>query len=103
MINIREHWKGCLWQGRFSSYPMDESGLLRAAAYVELNPVKAGMVKNARDYRWSSVHAHLAGKDTKAIVQAEKLLALAGDWKAYLKSASVIRDRNLISMNAQVG
>ena len=37
--------KGYLWQGRFSSYPMDKHWLLKAAAYVELNPVKAGMVK----------------------------------------------------------
>ena len=41
IINFREHWKGYLWQGRFASYPMDENWLLRAAAYVELNPVKA--------------------------------------------------------------
>ena len=49
MINFREHWKGCLWQGRFSSYPMDKNWLFKAAAYVELNPVKAGMVKKSGD------------------------------------------------------
>ncbi|GMQ92178.1 MAG: transposase [Gammaproteobacteria bacterium] len=87
MINFREHWKGYLWQGRFASYPMEESWLLKAVAYVELNPAKAGMVKNAWDYRWSSVHAHLAGKDTQGIIQTEKLLSLAGDWKTYLKEA----------------
>jgi len=47
MINLRENWKGHLWQGRFASYPMDKGWLLKAAAYVELNPVKAGMVKKA--------------------------------------------------------
>ncbi len=87
MINFREHWKGYLWQGRFASYPMNESWLLKAAAYVELNPVKAGMVKNAWDYRWSSVHAHLAGNDDNGMIQTAKLLSLAGDWKAYLKDA----------------
>ncbi len=61
-INLRENWKGYLWQGRFSSYPMDKPWLLKAAAYVELNPVKAGMVKKAWDYRWSSVHAHYGWK-----------------------------------------
>ena len=86
-INLRKHWSGYLWQGRFASYPMDKRWLLRAAAYVELNPVKAGMVKNAWDYRWSSVHAHLAGKDDNGIVQTEKLLSLAGDWKVYLREA----------------
>ena len=79
MINFRENWKGYLWQGRFSSYPMDKSWLLRAVAYVELNHVKAGMVKNAWDYRWSSVHAHLSGVDPDGIIRPEKLLALTGD------------------------
>ncbi len=87
MINLRESWKGYLWQGRFASYPMDKDWLLKAAAYIELNPVKAGMVKKAWDYRWSSVHAHLAGKDSQGIVLPEKLLSLAGDWKTYLKEA----------------
>jgi putative transposase len=32
MINMRERWSGHLWQGRFASFPMDESYLLRAAA-----------------------------------------------------------------------
>ncbi len=87
MINLRENWKGYLWQGRFASYPMDRGWLLKAAAYVELNPVKAGLVKNAWDYRWSSVHAHLAGKDSQGIVLPEKLLSLADDWKTYLQEA----------------
>ncbi len=92
MVNFRENWKGYLWQGRFASYPMDKSWVLRAAAYVELNPVKAGMVKNAWDYRWSSVHAHLSGVDPDGIIRPEKLLSLTGDWKAYLKAAQANQD-----------
>lgn len=92
MINFRENWKGYLWQGRFASYPMEKGWLLRAAAYVELNPVKAGMVKHAWDYRWSSVHAHLSGIDPDGIVRPEKLLALTGNWKAYIKAAMVYQD-----------
>ena len=42
MINTRECWSGYLWQGRFASFPMDKSYLLRAVAYVELNPVSSG-------------------------------------------------------------
>ena len=87
MINVRENWKGYLWQGRFASYPMEKSWLLRAAAYVELNPVKAGIVKQAWKYRWSSVHAHLSGVDPDGIIRPEKLLSLTGDWKTYLRSA----------------
>lgn len=87
VINFREGWRGYLWQGRFASYPMDKNWLLKAAAYVELNPVKAGMTKKAWDYRWSSVHAHLSGIDKRGIIQPEKLLSLTGDWKDYLKQA----------------
>jgi len=87
MINFRENWRGYLWQGRFASFPMDESWLLKAAAYVELNPVKAGMVGRAWDYKWSSVHAHLAGKDAGSIIETGPLLDLAGDWRRYLQEA----------------
>ena len=66
---------------------MSESWLLRAAVCVELNSVKAELVKNAWDYRWSCVHAHLSGKDIQGIVQVEKLLSLTGDWKDYLLEA----------------
>lgn len=95
MINFRQNWKGYLWQGRFSSFPMDESWLLKAAAYVELNPVKAGMVKQAWDYRWSSVHAHLTGYDVDGLVKSEKLLSLTGDWKMYLNESQATTNDSL--------
>jgi putative transposase len=87
MINFREKWRGYLWQGRFASFPMDENWLLRAAAYVELNPVKAKMVEKPWDYKWSSVHAHLSGKDPLGLVDADKLLDFVGDWESYLLEA----------------
>ncbi len=95
MINFQEHWRGYLWQGQFSSFPMDESLLLQAAAYVELNPIKAGMVEAPWDYRWSSVHAHLSGKDKDGIVAAKRLLELVGDWKSYLTKAQGYRIEEL--------
>jgi putative transposase len=61
-INFREKWRGYLWQGLFGSFPLDEPCLLAAARYLEPNPVKAGMVRAAWDYAWSSVHAHLSGR-----------------------------------------
>ncbi len=44
-INFRKGWRGHLWQGRFASYPMDEVYLMVAARYIELNPVKARLVR----------------------------------------------------------
>lgn len=50
-INFREGWRGHLWQGRFGSFPMDEGYLLAAVRYVELNPVRARLVKEPLAYR----------------------------------------------------
>jgi putative transposase len=61
-VNFREGWRGHLFQARFASYPMDDAHLMAAVRYVELNPVAAGMVRRADDWRWSSARSHLAGK-----------------------------------------
>ena len=45
--NARQSSTGHVWQGRFYSCPLDESHLWRALRYVELNPVRAGMVAAA--------------------------------------------------------
>lgn len=59
-FNARHGRTGTLWQGRFKSSLVDSDGyLLTVLRYIELNPVRAGMVATAEDYRWSSVHTHL--------------------------------------------
>src|SRR4051794_17546370 len=58
-VNQREGWRGFLWQGRFASSPMDEAHLHACLRYVELNPVRAGLVERAEHWRWSSARAHL--------------------------------------------
>lgn len=59
MINARFRWSGHLWQGRFFSTALDDAHLWAAVRYVEGNPVRAGLVKKAEDYRWSSAASHL--------------------------------------------
>jgi putative transposase len=83
-INIAHGWTGYLWQGRFASYPMDDAHLLTAIRYVELNPVRAGLVKEAGDWPWSSARAHLTGRSDGLT----DLAALAGqyrNWRAMLR------------------
>jgi putative transposase len=38
-INFRQHWQRHLWQERFDSFSMDETHLLAASRYIEINPV----------------------------------------------------------------
>lgn len=56
--NRRHSRTGHLFQGRFKAIPVDgESYLLELARYVVLNPVRAGMVREAGDSAWSSYRA----------------------------------------------
>jgi hypothetical protein len=50
MKNVSDGVRGYLFHGRFGSCVLDERHLLAAARYVELNPINAGMVKEAMDY-----------------------------------------------------
>ncbi len=85
MINKREGWSGHLWQGRFSSYVMDESYALCAARYIELNPVVAGIVERAEDYEWSSAAAHIGLHTDMLLKKNHALRDLVSDWGAFLK------------------
>ena len=52
-FNIKHGFVGHLWQERPFSCVLDEDHFWNAIRYVEQNPVRAGMVRNAIDYRWS--------------------------------------------------
>ena len=82
-VNLRQDWRGCLWQGRFYSCPLDRPHLLAAARYIERNPVRAGMVEYAGDFFWSSAKAHIEGKPDELIAESP-LSAEVGDWAAFL-------------------
>ena len=85
LVNFREGWRGHLWQGRFASFVMDEPYLLAAARYIELNPIRAKLLRSAGAYRWSSASAHLMGKDDN-LVKVSPLLELMPDCDSFLKS-----------------
>jgi putative transposase len=85
-INLRERWSGHLWQDRFSSFVMDEPHALMAARYIENNPVEAGMVAQAEDYRWSSAAYHTGKISHDFLVMPEHPLRdLVRNWKDYLR------------------
>ena len=60
-FNDRHVRSGTLWEGRYRSTLIEaQRHLLACMAYIDLNPVRAGRVTQARDYTWSS-HGHYAG------------------------------------------
>ena len=66
---------------------MDERYALATARYIELNPVKVGMVRRAEEYPWSSAKAHLRGEDD-ILVKVNPLLDINRDWSELLLSQS---------------
>jgi len=82
-INTRMHVTGHLWQGRFGSVVMDEEHLAHAVRYVSLNPVRAGLVKRAQDWPWSSVACHLSGRDSN-LAKVAPVLGRYSDFATFL-------------------
>jgi len=61
-FNQRHGRSGTLWEGRYRSNLIEsERYLLACMVYIDLNPVRAGMVEQPQDYRWSS-HRHCIGQ-----------------------------------------
>jgi putative transposase len=77
-VNRRHGRNGTLWAGRFRSCLVDEDAyLLACQRYIELNPVRAGMVRHPRDYAWSSYRSNAEGKASALLIPHERYEALA--------------------------
>jgi putative transposase len=101
-VNFREDWRGHLWQERFASFPMDDAHLYMATRYVELNPVRAGLVRAPDAWRWSSARAHLAGRDD-GLVSVAPLLECFGDWTEFLAGGLSDNEAGLLRRHSRNG
>ena len=83
--NRRYRRSAHLWQNRFYSCPLGPSQLAAALSYLDLNPLRAGIVGDPAEYPWSSCRSHLAGRDD---------LGLLDDWRvpALFRSPGLSRD-----------
>src|SRR5262245_45999936 len=85
-FNRRHERVGHLFQGRFSGILVDRlAHQLELARYVVLNPVRAGMVGAAEDYRWSSLRATLGLSPLPSWLAAERLLESFSSPARYLE------------------
>ncbi len=70
---------GTLWEGRYKSTLIQtDRYLLACMAYIDLNPVRAGMVAQAADYPWSS-HGHYIGRGIDKLVTPHALTWTLGN------------------------
>jgi putative transposase len=69
-FNRKYERSGTLWQGRFKATVIDAANyLMTCSRYIELNPVRAGMVAHPADYQWSSYAHHIGVKPDSLITE----------------------------------
>ena len=102
MKNFAQGVRGYLFQGRFSSSVLDENHLLAAVRYVELNPTRAGMVKCAWEYPWSSAGFHTGTLEFDPLIKDRTLSGLITDWKDFL-TGEMTREFDQLRMATQTG
>ena len=72
---------GCVYQGRFRSFPVQpDHHFLTVCRYVERNPMRAGLVKRAEDWRWSSLSQRC--KNCQSIELTEWPVPAPPNWMA---------------------
>ena len=88
-FNLKNRACGHVWQARFYSCPLDDAHLWRAIAYVERNPVRAGLVSDAVQWHWSSAQAHCGGPDEWELTGSEMWSEVydAGRWLEVLRTS----------------
>ncbi len=71
LANKEDNCKGRFWEGRFKSQRLlDESAVLAAMVYVDLNPVRAGLSKDLRDLQYTSLKHRQLDPEVDALLSA---------------------------------
>jgi len=74
-VNRRHRRSGHLFQGRYKAFSVDKEGyLLELGRYIQLNPVRAGLVRRPEDYRWSSYREYMDGRRQGGLTDREDTL-----------------------------
>ena len=79
-INRAYRRSGTMWEGRFRSCLVDsEAYVLACYRYIELNPVRAGMVRDPQDFPWSSHRSNVSALPSTLVTPHETFRSLAPD------------------------
>lgn len=114
-INHTYGTSGSIWEGRFkASLIHDEQYLLTCMRYIELNPVRAAMVKSIGQYRWSSYRSNAQDKEDDAITPhplykklgrtlSERLEAYKMLFKTHLDGEDLMEIRDALQTGTPLG
>lgn len=82
--NLKEGRKGTLWDARYRSVVVEDSplALMSVAAYIDLNPLRAGLVDDPMTYAWSGYGSAMGG-DKKARKGLDTLVCLSRGHQPY--------------------
>ena len=87
---------GTLWEGRFKScLVQSEHYLLELYRYIELNPVRAGMVEYPNQYSWSSYNYNALGVNNTIITPHKEYLLLGNNDKERQQSYQVLFEHEI--------
>jgi putative transposase len=101
-FNDAQGRSGTLWEGRYKSTVIDtDQYLLTCMAYLDLNPVRAGLVGQAADYAWSS-HGHYIGQRVDKLVTPHPLVWALGNTPFAREAAYADLVKGGISASQQV-
>ncbi len=94
-LNRQRGVKGHLWQGRFYSCILSDTHLYRSIRYVENNPRRAKVVKQAWKYHWSSAADHIRERSMSLINLSNYRFIKKENWKQYLEENDSEMDREI--------
>jgi putative transposase len=101
-FNQLQSRSGTLWEGRYrSTLIQTDRYLLPCMAYIDLNPVRAGLVAEAKDYPWSS-HGHYAGLRADKLITPHPLVWALGNTPFGREAAYAEMVRSGVSADQQV-
>ena len=83
-VNSHYGWTGHLWANRFYSAPVEPEQSWVIARYIELNPVRAGLVPRAEDHPWSSARSHCLGVSDPMLAEEHPIGEDSDEWKRWL-------------------
>ena len=92
-FNAKYNRTGTIWEGRFKSCLVDsDKYLFTLYRYIEMNPIRSGMVASLDEYRWSSYRYNALGKSDVLIKEHELYKRLAADKKQRLINYQALFD-----------